>query len=324
MNELKIQDPIMNSSNSFDKSMELLKERFKEEEVEKFMNTLTSKNEEGQIQENIGEIPEGFYQFLMKYWNSDDPGCTLENFLKKWTDEYQRIDSKWDNYTNTLPDTKDIEAVKKKMTLSPEDGENAFCPQAPLILGLLSPFLSKMAKSRAEMTKRKKEGLAGVFKLLKVHFDTKKEEIEELKKSLKVDKLLIVAMSLNVPIPLVSEYNAMLETDPRFISYFTHPVYGYELRKFGVLLDRWDTSKEVICSVVWSTHQKVAVFYPKAGIHPFPTCWKCDEKFGTFSCGDCRVAKYCSKECQVEDWKKHKPQCIECTEMAKGEQILIL
>lgn len=29
-----------------------------------------------------------------------------------------------------------------------------------------------------------------------------------------------------------------------------------------------------------------------------------------YSCGKCMVAKYCSKECQKENWPEHKSQCI--------------
>ena len=36
----------------------------------------------------------------------------------------------------------------------------------------------------------------------------------------------------------------------------------------------------------------------------------CD-KAGTLRCGRCKKGKYCSKECQREDWKYHKANCME-------------
>lgn len=41
-------------------------------------------------------------------------------------------------------------------------------------------------------------------------------------------------------------------------------------------------------------------------------CWNCG-KFGKKKCGNCRVAKYCSKECQRVHWKEHKPICRKVT-----------
>ena len=37
------------------------------------------------------------------------------------------------------------------------------------------------------------------------------------------------------------------------------------------------------------------------------------------SCGACRSAFYCSRECQKEDWKRHKAECarISCTKTKK-------
>mmetsp|Transcript_16590 Transcript_16590/g.24561 ORF Transcript_16590/g.24561 Transcript_16590/m.24561 type:complete len:538 (-) Transcript_16590:636-2249(-) len=41
------------------------------------------------------------------------------------------------------------------------------------------------------------------------------------------------------------------------------------------------------------------------------TCWSCDKaNIGTMRCKSCKVARYCSKECQRSDWKSdHKGRC---------------
>ncbi len=32
-------------------------------------------------------------------------------------------------------------------------------------------------------------------------------------------------------------------------------------------------------------------------------------------CGNCNIERYCSRECQIEDWKNHKIQCFEDQEI---------
>ncbi|KAF8878364.1 hypothetical protein CPB84DRAFT_1688354, partial [Gymnopilus junonius] len=38
------------------------------------------------------------------------------------------------------------------------------------------------------------------------------------------------------------------------------------------------------------------------------TCGK-DAQSDLKVCSGCKVAKYCSKQCQKEDWKNHKKEC---------------
>jgi len=50
--------------------------------------------------------------------------------------------------------------------------------------------------------------------------------------------------------------------------------------------------------------------YPKKAI-----CTRCASEGAKMQlCGNCRVAKYCSRECQKLDWKDHKPRCKELRE----------
>ncbi|KOS17479.1 N-lysine methyltransferase SMYD2 [Escovopsis weberi] len=51
-----------------------------------------------------------------------------------------------------------------------------------------------------------------------------------------------------------------------------------------------------------------------AGLAPVPRCRKCGKKDGGGElslkrCNRCKTTKYCSVECQKEDWKKHKQEC---------------
>lgn len=66
------------------------------------------------------------------------------------------------------------------------------------------------------------------------------------------------------------EFSHGKETDPLVAVFRLHPVIGDEIEKFGVFLDRWDTNKEVICSLVWSNTDNAAVTLPVVGLNPYP------------------------------------------------------
>lgn len=41
-------------------------------------------------------------------------------------------------------------------------------------------------------------------------------------------------------------------------------------------------------------------------------CWTCELlKKNLFSCTNCFMIKYCSRECQKRDWKRHRPECYD-------------
>lgn len=44
---------------------------------------------------------------------------------------------------------------------------------------------------------------------------------------------------------------------------------------------------------------------------------------GTMKCGQCKVARYCSKPCQQHGWPEHKPQCIRIVECTRIKDHLI-
>lgn len=41
----------------------------------------------------------------------------------------------------------------------------------------------------------------------------------------------------------------------------------------------------------------------------YEICSSCNEKPGEFQCGKCNLTRYCSKKCQISDWKRHKKIC---------------
>lgn len=40
-------------------------------------------------------------------------------------------------------------------------------------------------------------------------------------------------------------------------------------------------------------------------------CTFCGEKPATHECGNCHAARYCSRECQINDWKTHSLTCVD-------------
>lgn len=59
---------------------------------------------------------------------------------------------------------------------------------------------------------------------------------------------------------------------------------------------------------VYSTYN-VQVFYISE--NAFNNCWECDKNDSSLKiCSICKVAKYCDKECQKKDIKKHKMICM--------------
>lgn len=58
------------------------------------------------------------------------------------------------------------------------------------------------------------------------------------------------------------------------------------------------------------------------------TCKLCGKTEGLKQCTQCKEVKYCSKECQVKDWKEHKFECsimysINCAKKSPIKQIEI-
>jgi len=161
-----------------------------------------------------------------------------------------------------------------------------------------------------------KKGLPGIFQMFVEHGELFGDQKQGVRDALGVDLLVIPAIQLNLPMKMVVEYNKMEETDPRFPFYYCHPLYGDEVQTFGLFLDKWDTAKDVICLLVWSKCDKVVICLPNVNLKPYPLCWNSSPRneigcqaFGEKACGNCGIARYCGKDCQVHDWNHHKEIC---------------
>jgi len=54
-------------------------------------------------------------------------------------------------------------------------------------------------------------------------------------------------------------------------------------------------------------HSEARKTTPKLGL-----CWGCEkevERTALSVCSRCMIEKYCSRECQLADWRDHKEQC---------------
>jgi len=180
------------------------------------------------------------------------------------------------------------------------------------ITSFLKPFYETIAK-----------GATNLSAVLKQFDDFMKEYDEEKKKLMDIMdvKYLVCAwISIDMNVQLISTYNNMSPEDPNFPLYAFHPTIGSECRKLGIFLDQFDTVKEAIVELVWSTVDNLVVCLSNVGALPFPLCWMCDKNFGVLTCSRCNVGKYCSKECQVSDWRKHKNICQDIEGTLKGSK----
>jgi hypothetical protein len=55
-------------------------------------------------------------------------------------------------------------------------------------------------------------------------------------------------------------------------------------------------------------------------------CFVCGESENTKRCATCKSVTYCGKECQSEDWPRHKSACVPRSKKAKklGEKRMCL
>lgn len=66
-------------------------------------------------------------------------------------------------------------------------------------------------------------------------------------------------------------------------------------------------SKRVSCSCLKKMHQEVRRTQPKMG-----KCYGCSiekERVALSVCSRCMLTRYCSRECQVSNWREHKKEC---------------
>jgi len=173
------------------------------------------------------------------------------------------------------------------------------------ILGFLDGFFKKLKSDKSAW-----RSLRDLLDDFTQYVTSHNSDLCNLMKIMNVKKLITPYIELDLPIRIIDEFNRLEQGDPRIHLYQLNPVWGPGIKEFGFFLDRYESTKEVLCMFVWSKVDHGVVPMPAVGLNPYPLCWVCDKGFGTLSCGKCRVAKYCSKECQLADWIRHGgPMC---------------
>lgn len=218
----------------------------------------------------------------------------------------------------------DIGDSEGKIDISLDKYETS--PYAEQILEYLNPFFKELKEDG--LLSNGGDPRPGAFTRVIERFEqyaaTNSKQTNDLKALMKVNKLLIPYIELDLPSSLVLKYNELDEDDPVLTFHQFNPLISEKIRELEVLLDRYD-NKEVLCILVWSLHDNSLVCLPSVGLAPFPLCWSCHKSFGMHSCAKCGVAKYCGKECQQSDWKTaHKTLCIEMSAFAEKHKVLVI
>lgn len=168
------------------------------------------------------------------------------------------------------------------------------------------------------------EDIRTISQLLEEYARINSDKVKSLLNQLNVNNLIVPFVELNLPAEVILSYNELEENDPQIDLYQRHPLIASEIKQLGVFLDRYDTNNNILCLFVWSTVDKLLINFPCIGLNPYPLCWKCKNKFGKKSCGNCKVAKYCSRGCQSDDWPSHKYDCPEMAFYTEKHHLLNL
>ena len=84
------------------------------------------------------------------------------------------------------------------------------------------------------------------------------------------------------------------------------PVVNRFVGKGTVSLETWQASGgEVVQEVTWDDGRVKNATKAELVL----MCFKCGDSDGVSMCSRCRVAVYCSANCQAQDWKRHKKVC---------------
>jgi len=206
-----------------------------------------------------------------------------------------------------------------------EEHEKALC--ADEINNFLDPFFSELLTQRFPIDKSD-QILQNVVSHLEGYIEERREALDQLASAMNVQRLVIPFVEINLPGDLILAYNELEPDDPQVSWYQNHPLLASDIRLLGTFLDRFDTNSEVLCLMLWSTIDSVLINLPSVGLNPYPLCWNCRRSFGMKVCGTCRIAKYCSRDCQLQHWDcqekvNHKSICQEMKDLCKKHKVLV-
>eukprot|EP01117_Protostelium_nocturnum_P010419 TRINITY_DN3749_c0_g1_i1.p1 TRINITY_DN3749_c0_g1~~TRINITY_DN3749_c0_g1_i1.p1 ORF type:complete len:253 (-),score=80.67 TRINITY_DN3749_c0_g1_i1:125-883(-) len=212
------------------------------------------------------------------------------------------------NHLAEMLENKDKEFNPKDFYYSkiPEENKIVHFKEMTNFFSPIQIQLRESALKFMDKHKGKKPGLELAIDCMNNYMKNNAEESRSLMKLLGVKKFRVPIIKVNQPVDQIMIYNKIEEDDPLAGAYCCIP----DFRRLGIFMDRYDTQKDVLCWFVFSTVDQNLLTLEPLEMKPYPTCWNCQKDFGTLCCGACGVAKYCSKECQVANWRRaHKEAC---------------
>ncbi len=90
------------------------------------------------------------------------------------------------------------------------------------------------------------------------------------------------------------------------------PIFLEHKKKIGKVIDSYkNNNNEVITKIIIDNkYANLSIFTS----HTVRTCHGCKQMIESYQlkrCSNCKMAYYCSKECQKKDWQKHKIFCYD-------------
>lgn len=133
--------------------------------------------------------------------------------------------------------------------------------------------------------------------------------MELMEPVLNKDKGMLWALRIADTLAVLENYNG-----GSFEMVFSSRKVLTKLRDFGISVGSGKSrdvlkfySKRISCSCLKTMHQEARRTQPKTGL-----CFGCGEEMERVAlsvCSRCIIAQYCSRQCQVADWREHETDC---------------
>jgi len=136
-----------------------------------------------------------------------------------------------------------------------------------------------------------------------------RDKVEIYKKKANVQSLTIPCVHVSLAVPYI-------------VKCLTHPMNFHrdnhntmcpaEVRLISFMMEHALSSSDSLFHLIYSSRDQKVLAFPtrrSMGMSHIFLCQNCEKVFGTLTCKTCGLAHYCSKACQIAQWKNH---CNEC------------
>lgn len=200
-------------------------------------------------------------------------------------------------------------------------------PYAQEIFTFISNFYSFLRSSNVPYTyvlqSKSQNQATHISEQLKSFSNSYLQQLTNLAKSMNVEQMIIPFLELDLPSETILQINSNKHSFDSNI-HSNHPSSSNQslqsnIEPLSYLFDLFDTDRRTLAYFIFSSSDGVLVILPCIQLHPYPLCWLCNQNFGVKSCAQCRIARYCSKQCQISNWEIHHNNCLNL----KGKSSLI-